>query len=267
MKTALHGLRLWVTRPRNQSAALIAKLHSAGAQVVALPLLEIAPPLDPAPLENTLAQLDTFNLAVFVSPSALDAVLERLPAGWPAHLPAAVMGPGSAMRAKESGIAQIIAPNGQFDSAGLLQEPALRQLENKRVILFRGDGGRDDLPQTLVKRGAELVIIQAYRRLPPNFDEAHLRAELASGCDGMIVSSSEAVQYLFHLAGGNTRQQLQSILYFAPHPRIVAALNAQGAARIELTSVGDAGITETILNYFSSITHRALTAKKTHDAG
>ncbi len=267
MKTSLHGLRLWVTRPRNQSAPLIASLRSAGADIVALPLLEIAPPLDPAPLENTLAQLDTFDLAVFVSPSAFDAVLARLPDGWPAHLAAAVMGPGSALRAKTRGIAHIIAPTGQFDSAGLLQEPALQNLAGKRVVLFRGDGGRDELPQTLVQRGAALTIIAAYRRLPPSFNEAHLRAELAAGCDGIIVSSSEAVQYLFRLAGGATRQQLQSVLYFAPHPRIVAALSAEGATRIELTGVGDAGITETILNHFSPIKHRALTAKKKHDAG
>lgn len=252
MNPSLQGLRLWVTRPRNQSAALIASLKNAGADVVALPLLEIAPPLDAAPLEQALAQLDTFDLAVFVSPSAFDAVLERLPDGWPTQLPAAVMGPGSALRAKARGIAQIIAPTGQFDSAGLLQEPALQQLAGKRVVLFRGDGGRDELPQTLVQRGADLTMIAAYRRLPPGFDEAHLRAELAAGCDGMVVSSSEAVQYLFRLAGEVTRQQLQSVLYFAPHPRIVAALSTEGAVRIELTSVGDAGITETILNHFKS---------------
>ncbi len=252
MSPSLQGLRLWVTRPRNQSATLIARLKNAGADVVALPLLEIAPPLDATPLEQALAQLDTFDLAVFVSPSAFDAVLERLPDGWPAQLPAAVMGPGSALRAQASGIAQIIAPTGQFDSAGLLQEPAMQQLAGKRVVLFRGDGGRDELPQTLVQRGADLTMIAAYRRLPPCFDEAHLRAELAAGCDGMVVSSSEAVQYLFRLAGEVTRQQLQSVLYFAPHPRIVAALRTEGATRIELTSVGDAGITETILNHFKS---------------
>lgn len=267
MSTALHGLRLWVTRPRNQSAPLIGNLHRAGAEVVALPLLEIAPPLDSAPLDQALAQLDTFDLAIFVSPSAFDAVLARLPDGWPAQLPAAVMGPGSALRARERGIARVIAPSGQFDSAGLLQEPALQQLAGQRVVLFRGDGGREELPQTLVERGAELTLIAAYRRLPPNFDEAHLHAELAIGCDGLIISSSEAVQHLFRLAGDATRQQLQSVLYFAPHPRIAAALKAEGATRIELTAVGDAGITETILNHFSPIADRALTAKKTHDAG
>lgn len=267
MNAVLQGLRLWVTRPRAQSAPLIAKLKHAGAEVLALPLLEIAPPSDPAPLEDILSRLETFDIAVFVSPSALDAVMNRLPHGWPAHLSVAVMGPGSAIKARALGLERIIAPTSQFDSAGLLQVPAMQDLSGRRIVLFRGDGGREELPQTLKERGAQLTLVCAYRRLPPRFDEAYLRTQLATGCDGVIISSSEAVQYLFGLAGDATRQQLQSLLYFAPHPRIVTALADEGAMRVELTAVGDAGITETILNHFGPSFPRAITAKKTHDAG
>ena len=49
---SLAGLRLWVTRPRQQADALIALLKDAGAEVAALPLLEIAPAENPAPLDN-----------------------------------------------------------------------------------------------------------------------------------------------------------------------------------------------------------------------
>ncbi len=250
MSAPLKGLRIWVTRPRKQSLKLLPLLTLAGAEVVALPLIEIAPPLDPAPLDEVLSRLDGFDLAVFVSPSALDSVMEQLSADWPAGLPVAVMGPGSAARARALGFARIIAPSRQFDSAGLLQEPEMQALAGKRVIIFRGDGGNEAFPATLIERGAELTLVSAYRRLPPALDEASLRAQLAAGCDGLIVSSSEAVQYLFNLAGDATRQQLQSVLYFAPHPRIVAALAAQGSTRSVLTAVGDAGIAETIINHF-----------------
>lgn len=267
MNASLTGLRLWITRPHDQAAGLIAAVKSAGADVLPLPLLEIAPPLDLPALDAVLARLDEFDLAIFVSPSALDAVFDRLHHGWPANLPVAVMGPGSALRAAERKIPHIIAPTSQFDSAGLLQQPELQALTGQRVVLFRGDGGRDALPQTLVERGAELTLVSAYRRLPPTFDDAHLRAELSGGCDGIVVSSSEAVQYLFRIAGALTRQQLQSVLFFAPHPRIIEALAAEGAERAVLTAVGDAGISATLIHYFSSADCRALTAKKTHDAG
>ena len=267
MNSPLQGLKLWVTRPREQADELIAMLAAKGAKVLALPLLEIVPPQNPEPLNTALTQLDSYDMAVFVSPSALDAVLNRLPAGWPATIPAAVMGPGSAQRARKQGLAKIIAPSSQFDSDGLLQLVEMQQLSGQRIVLFRGDGGRETLPETLRARGAELTIICAYHRRPPAFDASHLLTQLNAGCDGMIVSSSEAVQYLFDVGGGATRQQLQSVLYFAPHPRIVATLKQAGAINVELTAVGDAGITETILNHFSPNQNRAFTAKSTHDAG
>lgn len=263
----LHGLRLWVTRPSNQAAPLIALLGNAGAEILPLPLLEIAPPLDPAPLADTLARLCEFDIAVFVSPSALDAVMGQLSGPWPQHLAAAVMGPGSALKARALGLPRIIAPNSQFDSDGLLQLPAMQALAGKNVVLFQGDGGRETLPQTLQARGARLTRVAAYRRLPPAFDHAYLQAQLAAGCDGVIISSSEAVQYLFDLGGGTTLEQLQSLLYFAPHPRIITALHDQGAWQTCLTAVGDSGITETIVNHFGPQQTGPNIAKKTHDAG
>lgn len=264
---SLAGLRLWVTRPRQQADALIALLKDAGAEVAALPLLEIAPTENPAPLDAALAGLESFDLAIFVSPSALDAVCERLLSPWPEKLAVAVMGPGSLRRAHELGIKTIISPQGQFDSAGLLQLPQMQNLAGRRVVLFRGNGGRDALPRTLTGRGAELTLVECYRRLPPAFDASRLEAEFGRGCDGIVVSSSEAVHYLFRLAGGQTLQRLQSSLYFAPHPRILAALEAEGAQRAVLTAVGDAGIAASLNEYFSPAAGRALTAKKTNDAG
>lgn len=251
MTSPLLGRRIWVTRPKNQSAGLQTRLERAGATPILLPLLEIAPPHDPAPLLNALQQLANYNLAVFVSPSALEKVFEYLPQPWPSNLPVAVMGPGSAALAQELGILRLIQPASQFDSAGLLQEPALQHLAGQSIVLFRGDGGQEYLPQTLLARGAQLDCIRAYRRLPPAFDETRLTAELASGCDGIIISSSEAAQHLFRLAGDKTRQQLQSQLYFAPHTRIVETLTGLGAISVRLTATGDAGIMASISQYFA----------------
>lgn len=251
MSSTLAGRRFWVTRPRNQAEGLCARLEQLQACAVRLPLLEILPPQNPAALHAALALLDQYDLAIFVSPSALEKVFEHLPTRWPAELPVAVMGPGSATRAQELGIARIIQPSGQFDSTGLLQEPALQNLAGRKIVLFRGEGGREDLLQQLGARGAQLVCIAAYRRAPPGFDEGRLTEELASGCDGIIISSSEAAQHLFRLAGDKTQQQLQSQVYFVPHPRIAETLTHLGASRICLTAVGDAGIVASMVQYFA----------------
>lgn len=247
----MKDLRLWVTRPAQQAAGLMGLLQEAGARAITLPLLEIAAPADPAPLASALAHLLQFDLAVFISPTALDAVFAQRTEAWPASLPVAVVGPGSERRARELGINQIICPARQFDSEGLLAEPAMQSLQGKKVVIFRGNGGRELLPRALQERGALLTLISAYQRQPPSLDPAGLDAELAAGCDGIIISSSEAAQYLFQLAGGLTLQQLQSCLYFVPHPRIAETLTALGAKQIELTEAGDRGILHGIRQHFA----------------
>ncbi|HSC80810.1 MAG TPA: uroporphyrinogen-III synthase [Chitinolyticbacter sp.] len=250
--SALAGRRIWVTRPCQQARTLADLLRATGAVAVQLPLLEIAPPLDAAPLEAALARLASFDLAVFVSPSALDAVFTRLASPWPARLPAAVVGPGSAARASGLGITRVIAPAERYDSEGLLAElDATLPLHAKQVLLLRGDGGREVLPQGLAARGATLTTIAAYRRLPPAFDEARITAELDAGCDGVVISSSEAAQHLFSMVGATTRERLQSLQYFAPHPRIAAALHQLGVGKVVLTAAGDTGIVDTMCRHYA----------------
>lgn len=248
---ALSGLRLWVTRPSQQAADLIHLLQMAGAEALPLALLEIAPAADPAPLKTALAHLEQFDLAIFISPSALDAVFEQIQQPWPASLAVAVVGPGSRRRAKELGVQDIICPATQFDSEGLLQESRMQSLVAKKIVLFRGNGGRELLPKALQERGALLTLITAYQRQPPRFDLAHLKTELSRGCDGIVISSSEAAQHLFQLAGGEALQALQSRLYFVPHPRIAQTLIALGAKHIELTDAGDSGILHGICQHFT----------------
>ncbi|MBB5191912.1 uroporphyrinogen-III synthase [Silvimonas terrae] len=247
----LTGQRVWVTRPANQAQTLIEGLRSAGALPVSLPLLEIAPPVDLAPLDAALAELPQTDLVIFVSPSAMDAVMARWHQPWPAKVPVAVVGPGSERRALEYGMADVIAPARQFDSEGLLAEPRLHTLAGRKVLLFRGDGGRDILPAGLRERGAQLTLVSAYRRLPPAFDNARLGAELDAGCDAAVVSSSEAAHYLFTQFEASYRKRLQSVLYFTPHPRIAAALAEHGATRIVATEAGDAGIVTSLCRYFN----------------
>lgn len=242
--------RIWVTRPTNQSARLLGLLAGAGLVPVALPLLEIAPPADPAPLREALANLARFDLAIFVSPSALEMTLAQLPSGWPDALPVAVIGPGSVRLAGSLGLRKLLSPPSQFDSEGLLALPELQQLAGQRIVIFRGSGGRDLLPDGLRARGAEVHLISAYSRKPPAFDAQRIAAELGQGCDGVIISSSEAAQHLFGLAGAELRRQLQSCLFFAPHPRIAQTLTELGAESVIETATGDDGILAAIIARF-----------------
>lgn len=250
--SALRGRRIWVTRPAGQAAGLIAMLQAAGADVLALPLIEILPPEQPGVLQQALANLRDYQLAIAVSPSAIVAVLAALPQPWPAEVPLAVVGPGSLRTAQEAGVPNLVYPLEQFDSEGLLAIPRMNQVAGERILLLRGNGGRDLLPDTLRARGALVDVVQAYRRAPPAITAPGLLAELACGCDAMLVTSSEAAQHLFRLGGAAALQSLQSQLYCVPHPRIAEALQTEGARHILLSQTGDAAMTARLCHHFES---------------
>ena len=88
MTKPLTGINILVTRPAHQAGNLAATIRAAGGTPVLFPVLEIRDVKDPLPLLDLIARLDEFDLAVFVSPNAvekgLDAVNSRR--SWPARL-------------------------------------------------------------------------------------------------------------------------------------------------------------------------------------
>jgi uroporphyrinogen-III synthase len=79
----LAGLRVVVTRAERQAGGLVAAFAAAGAAVETLPLLEVALPVDPAPLTRAAGELRLYDWVVFTSANAVHALL-----GPTRHLPA-----------------------------------------------------------------------------------------------------------------------------------------------------------------------------------
>ncbi|KAF4530946.1 hypothetical protein B566_EDAN018980, partial [Ephemera danica] len=144
------------------------------------------------PLHNMIARLDTFDLAVFVSPNAVHRVMPLITKAevLPAQLQFAVVGKGSARALQEYGIRESIVPSSRSDSEALLELDAFRQMQGKRVVIFRGDTGRELLGETLTQRGAVVEYVACYRRVRPQTDLAALLASQANEIHAVIVTSS-----------------------------------------------------------------------------
>ena len=76
----------------------------------------------------------------------------------PFHLRFAAVGKGSADALKHYGINEVLVPVEHFDSEALLQQEQLQNMIGKRVVIFRGNGGRGVLGDTLMQRGAFLEL-------------------------------------------------------------------------------------------------------------
>jgi uroporphyrinogen-III synthase len=196
--------RLLVTRPAAQSARLCALLETAGYEAISLPAIEILDPVNLYELEAVCDELDSYDLAVFVSVNAVqkgvEFVLDRRE--WPEQTAIATVGASSAEALLPYGLSTDYVPRQQFNSEALLALDELQDMTGQRVIIFRGNGGREYLHDTLTDRGAEVGYVEAYRRACPVVDEVAMLKLLRPGyLDYIIVTSNETLQNLFEMAG------------------------------------------------------------------
>jgi uroporphyrinogen-III synthase len=251
----LAGRHVVVTRPSGQAAHLAARLIELGAEPVLFPVLEIRDIEDIRPLLDVAIRLDQFDLAVFVSPNAIDKALGIiLPRrNWPPGLQAAAVGKMSEQALAQQGIVNVISPPLRFDSEALLELPELTVVSGKRVVIFRGDGGRDVLGETLVARGARVEYVTCYRRLRPQRDAAPLLKLWEAGkLDAVILTSSEGLRNFFDMIGHLGQAWLKKTPLFVSHARIAAQAELLGLHRTIATASGDEGLIEALVQYYES---------------
>lgn len=239
-----------ITRPLAQSDSLAQRVAAMGRDAIVFPLLEIHPLADPAQLQLVLDDLASFAMVAFVSPNAIDAVFKLVPS-WPKQVALAVMGEGSrkalAQHGVNSGNATIFSPRDpqRSDSQTLLEVLDLAALNGRRVLIIRGETGRELLADELRAAGVQVTQVAAYRRTAPNLDQAR-RSQLLQLLDvksDWIVTSSEALRILMRLvqqlaeSNGVAKMQQQRIL--VPHRRIAETARTLGFREIILTGSGD----------------------------
>lgn len=255
---SLSGRHLVVTRPAAQAGHLAAEIERLGGHAVLFPVLAIQDLEDPLPLRELAARLDDFDLVVFVSPNAVNKALNIICAqrSWPEQLPVAVMGLASQREVARFGIARVTAPAYRHDSEALLELPQMQTLAGKRVLILRGDGGRELLADTLAQRGAKVELVTCYRRGKPNIDATPLLELWARRqLDAITVTSSEGLRNLFDMIGSAGQAALQNTPLFAPHLRIIEAARSLGLQRLVPTAAGDEGLLAGMIDYFSSSEH------------
>lgn len=243
-----------MTRPAGQATHLAAALVEQGATPVLFPVLSIEPVADSTPILDAAIRLDQYDWAVFVSPNAVEQALGViLPRrSWPATLRVATVGRSSEAALAQRGIREVVAPQTRFDSETLLSLPEFSAVAGQRVIIFRGDGGRDLFGDTLKARGASVDYVTCYRRGKPDLDPAPLLKLWQEGrLDAMTVTSSEGLRNLYEMVGKLGQGWLKHTPTFVPHARIAEQAQALGLQNVVTTGPADAGLLEGLLEYFS----------------
>lgn len=249
----LRGMGILVTRPAHQAGHLADLIAAAGGEAILFPTLEILGAADPSAANRLIDRLDQFDLAIFISPNAVNKGMELIRAkrDLPPGLAIAAIGRGSRKELERHGVKRVIAPPSQFDSEGLLELPKFQDMRGKRVVIFRGDGGREMLGDTLAARGAQVEYAECYRRAKPEADAAPLLRRWAKdGVQAVTVTSGESLHNLFELLGEAGQQWLRKTPLFAPHEKIAATARSAGIEQVWATATGDEGLVTGLIEWW-----------------
>lgn len=230
------GWRLLLTRPSEDSAALAATLAEVGVFSSSLPLLEIqALPVSDSQ-RATLLELDRYCALIVVSKPAARLGLGLLRAYWP-QPPAQSwfsVGAGTGQILADAGL-QVFYPQAGDDSEALLELPQLREAIRRpqpRVLIVRGEGGRELLSERLRDLGASVDYLELYRRCLPHYPEDALLERIqGERLNGLVVSSGQGFSHLQQLAGP-AWSQLAKMPLFVPSPRVAEMARAAGAEKV-----------------------------------
>jgi len=266
-----------VTRPAGQARQLIEVLTRAievsGVgkrslpEILALPLLTIVPKVDEYLANHIATVLGGADLAVFVSPNAIESVMRLLERDWQDFskkiIPIGVMGGSSHLALKNHGIGlednptPIIIPknNENWDSEGLWKE--LESLkwnwQGKKVVIFKGEGGRDWLADTLQKAGAAVETVSTYTRVPLDIDNPawHLVRKMDLSKSLWLLTSSEAVRYLGEVMKDQFTQDLSVASALCPHHNIADAAEMIGFGEVFTSEPGDEALIKSTLAWLT----------------
>jgi uroporphyrinogen-III synthase len=248
----LAGKGIVVTRPVHQAGYLAEHIRARGGDALLFPVIAIAPVNDTAPLRSLIERLDEYDIAIFVSPNAVEQAMPIITTarGIPRGLKFAAVGHNSVRALARFGVSNVIAP-GRFDSEALLDLPELKKVTGLRVAIFRGVGGRELLRDTLAARGAVIEYAECYRRVQPDIDPRPLLAAWENAqVHAVTVTSSNGLKNMLAMLGAAGRAHLQHTPVFVPHTRIEKAARELGLATVVLTSQGDDGIVQGLVRWF-----------------
>ncbi|WP_323951968.1 uroporphyrinogen-III synthase [Aeromonas caviae] len=219
-----------VVRPAAQANQLVQMLRQRGHAPLCCPLLETRPGCDLPHLGDMLQEAD---LVIAVSMHAVHFAhhfLLQTGQTWP-HIDYFAVGQASADAFAEAGI-QALCP-ADPRSEGLLALPALQGVSGRRVLILRGNDGRDLIARTLASRGALVHYCATYERHYPDLDgDALTRHWQAARLDSLLITSGELLQRLLALVPGPQHPWLYDRLLVVPSPRVAEMAEGAGFTRI-----------------------------------
>ncbi|MGF1725902.1 uroporphyrinogen-III synthase [Photobacterium nomapromontoriensis] len=217
-------MTILITRPAPDGLQLTQQLNAAGISAIAQPLLQIQQGQQLPLLPQQLKHLKHGDFLIAVSVHAVDLAhnyLLSIGASWPKNVHYIAVGHKTAAALKKCTDQPVYSPQTHCDSEGLLKLPILSQAVGRKVLILRGNGGRELIYQHLLQLGAQVNYCETYRRDWLPLDGLSLYQQWRqAGVTALVVTSGEQLAHLTQLIPDNAKAWLFHCQLFVPSQRI-----------------------------------------------
>lgn len=201
----LNGKTVLVTRAKQQAPELSRPLRNAGARVIEIPLIEIAPPSSQSKFEAALRRLGQYDWLILTSVNGVEALFGglqklRLSPSVLQRVQVAAIGPATRAAVEKKGLRVAVMPR-EYVAEAVVK--ALRsRIAGRRVLLLRAAVARDVIPRELRGAGAKVTVVAAYQTKIPAKSREQLQGLLKKRAPDVITfTSSSTVRNFARLAG------------------------------------------------------------------
>ena len=196
----LSGRRVAVTRAREQSPELAAKLAALGAEVIELPLITVSKEIDKHSLVDALTELGGYDWIVFTSANGVRFFFEEFLRIYDdirslGLLRFAAIGDTTAAAIREKHLKIECQPKVATGAALAEALIATGSLDSAKLLVISGNLNREELVEKLEEARAIVDRLQVYKTEKTDLGDDPAAADFrARGADAILFASSSAVQ-------------------------------------------------------------------------
>jgi uroporphyrinogen-III synthase len=223
-------MKVLLTRPQGRNQSMEDALRQRGIAFMTTPLLAVEPLHD----AQGLTYFRNAEIVIFISTNAVEFA-NQLVGDWPTAKHYLAVGDATCQALNDLGVEVQSAPAELQQTEGLLTLPLLQpeQVKQRNILIIRGQGGREDLGDTLSQRGAQLSYWEVYRRVCPAYDvQQLLQSWQKFGIDTILLTSGDILKNLLKLLPKEYFPWLQACHIIVPSIRVERQALAAGLSHV-----------------------------------
>ncbi|MEI6895848.1 MAG: uroporphyrinogen-III synthase [Colwellia sp.] len=233
-------LNVLITRPKTKAQQLTLLLDEQGITNTSQTLFDYQACASAQEIEASLKSAD---IIIFISVAAVEFTHASHPLH--KHLPQTIFAVGNATKQAllTLGVRNVISPTERHEhSEGLLNLPELANITGSKVLILRGDSGREHLANCLRQRGATVNYIASYQRVWRKLALNLAEQWRAQQINCIVVTSNDIlltlVNYLTRAAKATTTEAIinnywqSQCLWLVVSERIEHKAKSLGLARV-----------------------------------